>query len=314
MEVFFQRNLVEVRKSLTASFCEADLVKGSPSFKGSVVEDSFGPLIERIKKPPDKLAGGVECSPFPGDDLDDAPLEPARIKKPPDKEAVLSVKAFSILDDCVVSRDDALIENCYPCSKLPMNGVDGVRLKKKRRRKKGKGLLSRKNFVYNRGRNSWTLIGDYHAPPVVRPELAPPRKKRKKKEGDALVNCTDSAVVKRALVNRVILNSYCSGFREDPDFCELDRTKSFNFTPGRAKKVYFSVTDAVDSFARVSDAWDCFEEELIKRLYSARASSPPSGHVSVSLPSDRASNSLVPLRVGSLSSIVIPGRGRAIGV
>jgi hypothetical protein len=175
--------------------------------------ESDSSLPVKIKKPPDISV--VSSEPF--DDTDEIPLYASRVKKLPDKLQSPIQKAFSILDDSCISCEDALVELSFPCSKIPISGVDGVRLKKKKRkRKKGKGLLSRKNFIYNKGQNSWTLVGDYHVPPVAKPLLTPPRKKKKKKVEDHVVNYTDSADVKWALVNRVTLNAYCSGFRETP--------------------------------------------------------------------------------------------------
>jgi hypothetical protein len=91
-------------------------------------------------------------------------------------------EAGSVLGSCIVSPVDILMNNAYPCSKFPVSGVDGVRFKKKRRRRKKKGLLSRKNFIYDRGRNTWTLVGDYLLPPLKPPVVVPVRKKKKKKK------------------------------------------------------------------------------------------------------------------------------------
>jgi hypothetical protein len=144
--------------------------------------------------------------------------------------------------------------------------------------------------------------------------LTPPRKKKKKKEESKMVSYTDSADVKWALVNRVTLNAYCSGFRETPDCCKLDQTKELNYRSGRAKNFCLSVIDTVDLFARISDAWDCFEEELVKKLQLSRVGSPLSGKKSVDSPlkwADKvSSDSVVSFPSGSL----LPGKVRAVCV
>jgi hypothetical protein len=264
--------------------------------------------VKRVKKPPDILTYSSE----PFDDVDDIPLYASRAKKPPDKDLASMDKALMILDDCCISREEILVENSFPSSKIPVSGVDGVRLKKKKRkRRKGKGLLSRKNFVYDRGRNTWTLVGDYHVPPAPKPLLSPPRKKRKKKDLNLVVNYTDSADVKWALVNRVILNAYCSGFREVPYCCKLDQTKELIYRSGRAKNVCLSISDTVDLFARISDAWDCFEEELVRKLTLAHVNPPLPGKKSVDFPVKWAGDVVSCLRGGSSSVSRLPGEGRA---
>jgi hypothetical protein len=80
--------------------------------------------------------------------------------------------------------------------------------------------------------------------PAKQPVLVPVRKKKKRKK-EEVGNYSDAAYIKWTLVNRVILNTYCSGFREDPDCCKLDRIKDLNYRYGRAKSVYFSAVGAV---------------------------------------------------------------------
>jgi hypothetical protein len=48
------------------------------------------------------------------------------------------------------------------------------------KKKKKFSLLSRKNFKYNKGANSWTLIGDYHSPVVPPPVVQGMVMKKKK--------------------------------------------------------------------------------------------------------------------------------------
>jgi hypothetical protein len=52
-------------------------------------------------------------------------------------------------------------------------------VKKKRKRKKKRGLLSRKNFKLHKATNSWILVGD-HLPPAVPPRASTLQGRRRK--------------------------------------------------------------------------------------------------------------------------------------
>jgi hypothetical protein len=156
------------------------------------------------------------------------------------------------------------MNDAYDYSGLLMGCADSAMFKKKKRRRKKKhGLLSRKNFIYEWGRNMWTLVEDYLSPPLKHPVVVSVKKKRKEEDvaGDYSV-----ASVILVVINHVKLNLYCSDLLEEPVGCELDRVKELNVRPGGAKKTSLSVARMVDLFARISDAWDCFEKAICSRL------------------------------------------------
>jgi hypothetical protein len=194
-------------------------------------------------------------------------------------------------------------------SRFPVNGVDAVRFKKKKRRRKKKlGLLSRKNFIFNKGSNSWSLVGDYHIPPVKQPDLVVPKRKKRKKKV-VVGNYSESARVRWALINRVNLDIKCSGFQSSVS-CKLDRVKEANLRPGQAKKVCLSTEKVVDLFAMVSDAWDCFERCILCKFGISCSTSPPDIVVPDKLPLLGAEASVDPQSVVSLLRNPNLGRGR----
>jgi hypothetical protein len=280
------------------------------------------------KKPPDKVAAcnpGVSVDKVPPDKsydtrfgsvgTDDGRLIVKRAKKPPDKVEVLLGKVESSLRSCILSPADAIVAGAYVDLTTPSRGFDDSRFKKKkRRRKKKKGLLSRKNFVYDRGRNTWTLVGEYLSPPLAPPVISRAKRKKKKGEDDVAGIHLDDKCIKWTIVNRVKLNLKCvklnlkcSELREAPVVCKLGRVKELIKRPGQAKNVHLSVNDVVDLFVHISDAWDVFKEVFCCSLASV-VNQPPERVPSECLPVLEASSSLLSV---TQSCCLRPGRGRA---
>jgi hypothetical protein len=138
---------------------------------------------------------------------------------------------------------------------------------------------------------------------------------RKKKKENVVGNYLEGTYLKWALVNRVKLNLYCSNIREALVGCKLDRVKNFKDRPGQAKNVYFSVAKVVNLFARVSDAWDLFEEAICCKLKLSSVTELFPKHVaSESSPMMEANCSVLPLITTVSPTVLRPGRGRAVCV
>jgi hypothetical protein len=229
------------------------------------------------------------------------------LKKPPDKDAQMFKETVQILNSCLLPSSVVLGKSSLGF-RSPVNMMDGVRLKKKKRRRKKKmGLLSRKNFIFDRGKNSWFLVGDYHVVPVRRPDLTPVRKKKKKKM--EVGSYLDSARVKSALINRINLDIKCSGVW-DTEGCELDQIKKLNLGSGQAKKVCLSKEELIDLFAKVSDAWDCFERSILGSISLVKPASLIKSAVPDKLPFGEAAASDCSRGEGILCCSQILGRGR----
>jgi hypothetical protein len=185
-----------------------------------------------------------------------------------------------------------MIAGAYADPTTPSRGFDGSMFKKKKRkRKKKKGVLSRKNFVYDRGRNTWTLVGEYLSPPLTPPVVS--RAKRKRKKDDDVVGVhLDDKCIKWTIVNRVKLNLKCSELQEAHVVCELGRIKELIKRPRQAKNVHLSVNDVVDLFVHISDAWDIFKEAFCCSLASV-VNRPPERVPFECLPVLEASSSLL---------------------
>jgi hypothetical protein len=113
--------------------------------------------------------------------------------------------------------------------------------------------------LYNKGTNSWTLIGDYLLPPPLPPPIIDVAKRKKKKKKSDF----SDPMTRWAVINRVNLNINCSCGHEDAGG-KLDSAKEFLVRQDQAQKENFvSLDSTIALFAGVSDIWDSFEHALL---------------------------------------------------
>jgi hypothetical protein len=78
-------------------------------------------------------------------------LVPKGPKKSPDKDDILLEKADLALGGCVLSSVDVLVNDPYPCSGFPANGVDGVRFKRRDEGRRRVYCLGKTSFMIEEG-------------------------------------------------------------------------------------------------------------------------------------------------------------------